>query len=142
MTDQGTEKSWQSRKEDYNYWANRGLNDIITDFVRNKVKGKSWDDRYIYIRELMELEEYCVRVERGSFGNRMHFQQLRTRYPEEYRGIMKELDPEWLKKEAELQAKKAKEDEERLEREKEEERGYEKKYTQDQRAWKELGGKP
>jgi hypothetical protein len=140
MTDLGAEKEWMCRKDDDSWWQNRGLDKILTNFVRNQVRGRQYNDRE-YIDELMDIEMYCIRGV-GSSGDAMNLTRLRKKYPLEYQAIMTELDPEWKNDVDESAAEwerwlkddeaiRAREDQERLQR-----------AQQDRRIWQELGGKP
>ena len=139
MTCQGPEKEWMCKKDDDGWWQDRGLDKIITSYVRNQIRGRHYNDRQL-INELMDIEMYCVRGARSS-GDAMNFAVLRKKHPFAYLEIRTELDPEWeshkdaslaewdrkLDQDVEMRARA--EDEKRLRAE------------QDRKIWQELGGK-
>ena len=98
MTGQRAAREWESRKDDIGFWANRGLDDMITDYVRCVVRGTRFNSRD-YIRELMEIEAFCASGVR-CLADGIAFHRLREKYPEEYRMIRSELDPEGSKEDA------------------------------------------
>jgi hypothetical protein len=120
--------------DDYDYWMKRTLDDILTEYVKNKVRG-SYRENIHYIHDLMTLEMYCIRGAR-HMAEAMLFKCKRDQYPEEYHAILSELRPDRAKElvererieaaervQAEIQQKK--DDEKRRERRKKESAAWE-----------------
>ena len=105
MTSQEVDKGWGRRKDDDGCWVKRGSDGIATDYVRSRVSGRPWDDRF-YIYELMMIEELCIRGI-DTWDDSLLMRDLRQRHPDEYRAIRTELDPGWPIREA---ARKAEEE--------------------------------
>jgi hypothetical protein len=141
MNDQGgkQEKEWELRKEDIRFWYERGIDGIITEYVRSKVAGLLWE-RVGYIDDLMDIEMYCVRGAR-HFAEGMRFHLLRQDYPEEYQAIRAELDPSWPARNAELQDRKKAEEKARQKRKMEEGERAREQLARDREAWMKLDGK-
>lgn len=74
---------------------------ILTNFVKNKIKGLSFnnvDDRN-YIKDLMYIENKIVTpCANWGYAGAMCFHWKQRDYPDEYKEIYKELDPEGFKK--------------------------------------------
>jgi|GEM_PF-5601128 hypothetical protein len=93
MAERKKNKEWECRTDDFDYWTNRGLEDIITDYVRDKIAGTPYNSRN-YVGDLMEIEMFCVLGIRCP-ADVQRLQFLIKKYPDEYVGIRSELDPEW-----------------------------------------------
>ncbi|PIN86697.1 hypothetical protein COV19_03410 [Candidatus Woesearchaeota archaeon CG10_big_fil_rev_8_21_14_0_10_44_13] len=111
----------------------------ISDFIKNKIKGKSWNDkRYVeYIEDLIKLENWIRRPPRGMAAN-LHFHGLRLQYEKEYLAMLKEID-----------SKKYETEKQRLFEDKKEHLKISKELSNEERKdekrkkelWLELGGK-
>ncbi len=138
MTIQEDPLEWMLRGGDNPYWMDRGIGGIVTDYVRSRVAGRPWDDRF-YIYELMIIEELCIRGVK-NWDDWVLFGDLRKRHPDEYRAIRTELDPEWPGKERERASEEArnavelKADHERAKKE------VLNRYKRSKEAWLDLGG--
>jgi hypothetical protein len=135
MMEDPKQSKWDHLADNYAYWMNRTLDDILTEYVRSKVRGP-YHENIHYIHDLMAIEMYCIRGAR-HFAEGMSYHNLRNRYPEEYHAILSELRPDIAVKvaerdrvmadeliQAELQQKK--DDEKRKERKKKEAATWEK----------------
>jgi len=139
MTCQEFDKESVCRKDD-DWWQNRGLDQIITSYVRNQIRGLRYNHREL-ISELMEIEMFCMRGASSS-EDAMRFAILRRNHLLAYREIRAELDPDWESHEDGSIAEwdwKVQEDEDRRSNA-EQERIL--RIQQDQMIWKELGGEP
>lgn len=90
---------WDHLADDYNYWMKRTLDDILTEYVRSKVRG-SYEENINYIHDLMSIEMYVIRGAR-HYAEGMAYHTLREKYPEEHRAILAELRPDVAVKVAE-----------------------------------------
>ena len=63
MTEEKTADSkpskWDHLADDYHYWMKRTLDDILTEYVRSKVKGP-YHENIHYIHDLMSIEMYAL----------------------------------------------------------------------------------
>lgn len=140
MTNRKRIEEARAHKDDFDYWMNRGVNDIVTDYVRGKIRGLSWSDRS-YIDSLMSLEGFCIRGVHG-LAEAYAFHHLRQKYWSEYSSIMTEIDSDWLRKEREIEAKRKKEDDEMMARAQESAERTGDRLERDKLVWPKLGGLP
>lgn len=98
MTDTKPSK-WDHLADDYHYWMNRTLDDILSEYVRSKVRGP-YRENISYIHDLMAIEMYVIRGAR-HFAEGIAYHSLRNQYPEEYHAILSELRPDTAVKVAE-----------------------------------------
>jgi len=91
MTDKKLGK-WDHLADDYHYWMGRTLDDILSEYVRSKVRGP-YRENISYIHDLMSIEMYVIRGAR-HFAEGIAYHSLRNEYPEEYHAILSELRPD------------------------------------------------
>ena len=144
MTNKEPQKEWQKRDDDERFWNKRGFEGIITDYIRRKVNGRPWEDRF-YIYDLMAIEEYCVRGPQ-TYAEFCSIRHLSKKYPNEHNGIRKELDPQWPSNRAQRNVSEAKKAEELFAKYKESQKEIdqleEDLMRRSKKAWSELGGSP
>ena len=103
MAEEKTEDSkpskWDHLADDYNYWMKRTLDDILSEYVKSKIKGP-YQKNINYIHDLMSIEMYVIRGAR-HYAEGMAYHTLREKYPEEHRAILAELRPDVAVKVAE-----------------------------------------
>jgi len=51
---------WDHLADNYAYWMHRTLDDILTEYVRSKIRGP-YHENIHYIHDLMAIEMYCIR---------------------------------------------------------------------------------
>jgi hypothetical protein len=143
MAEDEAEMNLKTRDHDERFWNKRTFKGIITDYVRRKVRGRPWEDRY-YIYDLMAIEDYCAKGP-TTYGQVSSFRHLSKKYPKEYNGIRSELDPQWPKDRAKREAEEARRAEELLaehEKSQKELDEYGDEWERRSRmAWQELGGR-
>lgn len=71
------------------------FSEVRTEYVRSKIVGAPYHDQAVrsYIAGLITLEQFIVKGP-VSFAEAMCLHGLRTNYPLDYAGILRELDPE------------------------------------------------
>jgi hypothetical protein len=130
---------WDHLADDFDYWMNRTLDDILTDYVRSKVRGPDHENIQ-YIHDLMTLEMYCIRGAR-HMAEAMLFKCKRDKYPEEYHAILSELRPDMAKELGERERISAEElDLAELKQKKDDERRKERR-RKESAAWERMAGR-
>jgi hypothetical protein len=129
---------WDHLADDYEYWMNRTLDDILTEYVRSKVRG-TYEENISYIHDLMTIEMYCVRGPR-HMAEAMYYKCKRDQYPEEYHAILSELRLDRARELAEREQRMAAElHQDELQRKKEAEQEKERR-KKESAAWERMKG--
>ena len=72
--------------------------DARTEFVKRHIRALSYEKYHRAIDDLLTIEEFIINGVQ-SYWEAVHFSKLKSKYPNHYRGILRELDPEKFKEE-------------------------------------------